>query len=53
MLKENFKNFYVFIRILFTKKRLMKDKKLQYLFNLIFKPISKRKLQKEINELLK
>ena len=35
------------LRILFTKKRLMKTKKLQYLFNEMFRPASK----KEIREL--
>jgi len=39
------------IKILFTKSRLMKTKKSQYLFNQIFKPFSKKDIKKLIRDL--
>jgi len=39
------------IKILFTKKRLMKSKKSQYLFNEIFKPFSKKDIKLIIKDL--
>lgn len=34
------------LKILFTKKRLMKSKKSQYIFNQMFRPYSKREVKK-------
>jgi len=39
------------IKILFTKKRLMKTKKLQYLFNEMFKPSTSKEIKKWLKEL--
>ena len=39
------------IKILFTKKKLMKSKKLQYLFNQIYKPSTSKEIKKQLKEL--
>lgn len=38
------------IKILFTKKRLMKSKRLQYLFNECFTPTSKKEIKKDLED---
>lgn len=41
---------YKWINVLFTKKRLNKSKKSQYLFNLMFKPHTSKEVKKNLKQ---
>jgi hypothetical protein len=45
-----FKTIRKWIRIVFTKKKLMTSKKSQFLFNQIFKPMTKKEIKKDMKK---